>query len=163
MPASQAAMAFLSVSGEYWSAAGSSALSRSGHVVFEFSSTSVRFQPLWANVVWELLELNIEGERDRILSSVLGFVSTLPETNVTWGTSGPALPFDVLYRLWLLRKKVRRWCCSFIIWAAAWGSISGILQGVRGNAFNLGSVSGTGAVLSMLGASMPNCALVGAA
>ena len=134
MPAAQAATEFLNVTGAYWSASGRSSLTASGYIVFEFAFINVTFTPVWANVIWEVLELSIEGEREQILASVLQFVETLPTTNITWGDHSQDLPFDTLYRLWFLRK-LRRWgrfCC---IWAAAWVSLVASRWGVGAMCF----------------------------
>ena len=93
---------------------------------------------VWANPLWELLELVLGTERGQILILLQEFVHSLPVANVTWGNWSPPSMNHSL-RLWGLRKLRRwlRWGLIFSValldfWASRWGvgSIIGLFGGL---------------------------------
>ena len=112
MPVLESFTEFLQPDGSYWKAEGRTRLLTSGLVACEFLFVKVSFRPVWANPLWDALNLNLSTEVTQISSSVRTFAETVNAVNVTWGRldDGDTMPANFTKMMF---AKVKRWLRAF--------------------------------------------------
>ena len=88
----------------YWRAEGSASMLHSGHTALEFCFTHVSFRPIWANPLWQSLDLNISVEHAQIMLAVGKADNYTKGHNVTWGPIlATANAVGDVWAVWLAR------------------------------------------------------------
>ena len=68
----------------YWAAHCRTFMLQSGLLAFEFRFASVTFRPRWANPVWQLADVPVDGQINQIVNHVESFIETIPIHNQSW-------------------------------------------------------------------------------
>jgi hypothetical protein len=116
MPAAEVRHEELLLSGSYSAYSASAVLAWSGHVWFQFAVVNASFQPVWSNPFWELLECQLDSERDQIMLLVRDFSANIPEVNLSTSLNSSqweALLSDEAVSQLQARRMARLWQLRF--------------------------------------------------
>jgi hypothetical protein len=107
----------LVLAGMFTLVAGEVHIVTTGHALFFYEVSTVKFQPRWANPLWSLLELSHDTEHHQVLTILQQVLKEAPVPNRTRTQLGPALSVTAYWRLLLGRTwwalRLHDWSESF--------------------------------------------------